>query len=124
MTRKLYAQGDILLETVDNIAADRLRRMRSVPADADGAVVLGRGERSGHRHAIHGGAQMVRDRFFGDSGVPGGLYVGHLVVEGEAGATLVHEEHGSIALPPGTYRVRRQRQFSAAEERRQALVAD
>ena len=30
---------------------------------------------------------------------------------GSAGATLVHDEHGAIALPPGDYRVRIQREY-------------
>lgn len=119
MHPKLYAQGDILLEPVDDIAADK---SRPIAPDADGAIVLGRGERSGHRHAIHGGAKFVRDPFSSGQAVPGDLYVGHLVVD--ATATLVHEEHAPIVLPRGSYRVRRQRVFSNFKSRREQLVAD
>ena len=120
MTGQLYAQGDILLEPVeDNIEAEKRLGLLT---DPDGAVVLGRGERSGHRHAVHGDAKLVRVPLNDIAhAMPAALYVGHLVVNAEI-AVLAHEEHGAIELPKGIYRVRRQRQFTHA--RRDRLVAD
>jgi hypothetical protein len=120
MTGQLYAQGDIILEPVeDDIEAER-RQGQAI--DPDGAIVLGRGELSGHRHAVHGDAKLVRVPLSDIArDVPPILYVGHLVVNAEV-AVLIHEEHGAIELPKGLYRVRRQRQFTHA--RRDRLVAD
>jgi hypothetical protein len=40
-----------------------------------------------------------------------------LSIEGDPGATFVHEEHGPITLPPGDYRVQIQREYSPEEIR-------
>lgn len=115
----LYAQGDILIEKVADITSVPGKLL---PKAADGVVVLAHGERSGHRHVIRDGAVMFHDELL-TRGVPRELYVGHVIVTGET-ATVSHEEHAGIVLPRGTYRVRRQRQYSAAQQRRARLVAD
>lgn len=123
MTRQLFAQGDILLEKVadENVTTEK---WRTIAPDNDGAVVVGRGEESGHRHAVYGGgAKLLQQPIPVGDQMPSELYVGHLVVESEA-VTLSHEEHAGIELPKGTYRVRRQRQFSSASDARHRLVAD
>lgn len=120
--RTLYAQGDILLEKVaDTDTTTEIWRI--VANDPDGATVLQRGEEHGHRHAIHGGAKLVQQPTPIGDRIPDGLYVGHVVVEA-ASVKLVHEEHAPIELTTGTYIVRRQRQYSSANEQRQRLVAD
>ena len=112
---KLVAQGDILLERVDDAPAGT-----AINVDPDGAIVLARGEVTGHRHRFTGDTGVV---MFRDDGlardVASGLYLGHVVLKQPA--RLLHEEHAPISLPPGTYRVRRQREFDAGEAR---LVAD
>jgi len=108
-----YAQGDIVLERVE----DGQIRGTIVERDADGAVVLARGEVTGHRHAFHGGnVVMFRDDALARD-MPSELYVGHIRVKGES-AELRHEEHDTITLPKGTYRVRRQREFDGLEAAR------
>jgi len=112
--RDIYAQGDLLIERVADVAPCGT----PIAAGADGAYVLAEGEETGHRHAI-----FDRVAFFRDDGlardIPGGLYVGHLNVD--APARVVHEEHDALTLVPGTYRVRRQRELDPREAR---LVAD
>lgn len=124
LKRALYAQGDILLEKIadENITTET---WRMVANDPDGAVVVGRGEESGHRHAIYGGGAklLLQPTPLGEQ-MPSELYVGHLVVHAAGGVSLSHEEHAAIPLEPGTYRVRRQRQFSSTSDARQRLVAD
>ena len=61
MTGQLYAQGDIILEPVDDDIEAEKRQGQAI--DPDGAIVLGRGELSGHRHAVHGDAKLVRVPF-------------------------------------------------------------
>jgi hypothetical protein len=79
--------------------------------------VLARGEVTGHRHAFYGGnVAMFRDDALARD-IPAELYVGHIRVEDES-AELRHEEHDTVTLPRGTYRVRRQREFDALEASR------
>lgn len=115
MTSLLFAQGDLLIERVGDVAPSGIITAR----DNDGACVLAEGEMTGHRHSIH---EQVT--FFRDDGLardlPSELYVGHVRVDSPQ-ATIVHDEHAPIALARGTYRVRRQRQL---EPRDVQIVAD
>ena len=123
---KLYFQGDLCIEAVADVALDGAQ---PVATARDGALVLAEGEESGHRHAFYGGgASLFRDDALA-RGLPAGLYIGHLRIDADA-AELRHEEHGSITLPKGLYRVRRQRQYSGGDliepfsAPRSSLVAD
>jgi len=107
----LFAQGDLLIERVADIPPTG----KMIAPGLDGAVVLAEGETSGHRHAIHDGVMMFRDDGLARD-IPGGLYVGHVRVDGPA-ALLVHEEHAPIELPRGTYRIRRQRELEPRDAR-------
>jgi hypothetical protein len=77
-----------------------------VPRD-NGRIVLAYGEVTGHAHAIHdSGAVLLaapdtEDRF--------------LRIMDASGVSLTHEEHATIALPPGDYIVRRQREYTSAD---------
>jgi hypothetical protein len=75
MPNKLYAQGDIVLELVEDANPGNV-----LPNDADGAVVLACGELTGHRHAFYGGGVTL---FHDDAlarEVPLALYIGHVKV--------------------------------------------
>lgn len=116
MTKEIYAQGDILIEKVHD---SRLFPETSINVDPDGAIVLARGEVTGHRHAFYGdNVVMFRDDSLARD-IPSDLYIGSIKVN--APATLKHEEHLPITLPPGEYRIRRQREFA---EEMNAVVAD
>ncbi len=113
--RELFAQGDLLIERVDP-----LQPSGSLPlANSDGSFLLAEGELTGHSHAIFGQVTMFRDDGLARD-VPGGLYIGHVNVEGPL-ARVQHEEHGPVNLPKGTYRVRRQRELEPKDAR---VVAD
>lgn len=101
----LFAQGDLLIERVP----DSEPSGANVAPDENGLTVLAEGEKSGHRHAIEDRVVFFRDDQLARD-IPSGLYIGHLKVPSEP-VMLRHEEHDTIALPPGTYRVRRQRQL-------------
>ena len=116
---KMVRQGDILLERVD-VQANEVNG-KEIGREADGAVVLAHGEVTGHRHAFYGGnVALFRDDALARDMQDPQLYIGHLKIGGEA-ADLKHEEHGTIRLEPGVYRVRRQREYDAGMAR---LVAD
>jgi hypothetical protein len=112
---EMYAQGDLLIERVDDLEPSGT----ILSSDASGALVLAEGELTGHRHAIFERATMFRDDALARD-VPGGLYIGHVKVDG-GGATIRHQEHAPVALGEGTYRVRRQREL---EPKDAVIVAD
>lgn len=111
----LFAQGDLLIEQVDEVQPSGTL----LPSAPDGETVLAEGELTGHRHAIWDRVTMFRDDALARD-IPAGLYIGHVRVEA-ATARLQHDEHDPIVLPRGTYRVRRQRELDPRDAR---LVAD
>jgi hypothetical protein len=98
----MVRQGDVLLVP---IGRERdLRRLERV--DDPRGVVLAEGEATGHAHRVVGEARLYRRDFWPLWGAPPPSL---LVVDREA--TLVHEEHDAVALAPGQYEVRRQREY-------------
>lgn len=112
---KLFAQGDVLLELIE----DTRPSGTIIDPGTDGAYVVAEGEVTGHRHAIFERVTFFRDDALARD-IPAGLYIGHVRVD-EPIARLVHDEHAPIPLERGTYRVRRQRELDPQEVR---LVAD
>jgi hypothetical protein len=92
----MWRQGDVFFERVTEIPA----RLREHPLPH---VTLVHGEMTGHSHRI--GDPHTATLF------AAGPTTFYLDVH-EGGATVVHEEHGPIALDPGLYRVWRQREYS------------
>jgi hypothetical protein len=95
----MYRQGDVLLVPIDKLPANKgpvqLRDERC-------RIVLAEGEVTGHAHGItHDGA-----RLYGED-----LARRFLQVLDRGGVDLTHEEHATIHLPRGRYRVIRQRQW-------------
>lgn len=91
----MVRQGDILLVQVRARPPDG----REVPRER-GELVLAHGEATHHRHRV-----VSRDARLVEYSGGRWLCVG-------ATAQLVHEEHGRIRVPPGTYRVVRQREYA------------
>lgn len=89
----LYRQGDIFIAAT-----------RAVPRGAEPRphCVLAEGEVTGHSHRVEDPATA---RLYRHST---SLYLDVFADR----ATVVHDEHGPITLPRGTYRVWRQREYS------------
>ena len=102
---KQYRQGDVLVERVESVTIE------TAEPRENGSVILAHGEVTGHAHAI--AAPNVRKSKFVQSG---GLLASDLEIR-EAVALLQHEEHATIELPHGDYRVIRQREYSPEEIR-------
>lgn len=101
----MYRQGDVLLIPVKALP----RGENKVREDN----IVERGEVTGHAHRIENGTvldHVPSDRSFA-ADVP------QAFVQAFAGARLVHEEHATIDLPGGTYRVVRQREFDGSDAR-------
>jgi hypothetical protein len=93
----MYRQGDVLLVAVDAIPRP------AMPVDRDrGRVVLAYGEVTGHAHAIadDGAGLLWQDD------------EQYLRVTAAGGVALTHEEHDTIVLPAGDYRLVRQREYA------------
>ena len=106
---RLCAQGDIMVEQVDN--AEKPNRV--IQSVSDGSVIIAEGEATGHQHRIFGSVTLYRDDALGRE-IPSDLYVAHLRVDSPT-ARLEHDEHAPITLPQGTYRVRRQRHLEPTD---------
>jgi hypothetical protein len=111
---EMFAQGDLLIERVADVDASGV----ILQTDPRGAAVLAEGELTGHRHAFDDRVVLFRDEGLARD-IPNGLYVAHVRVEDTA--LLRHDEHNTISLEKGTYRVRRQRELEPQDAR---LVAD
>lgn len=95
-----YRQGDVMI-----------RRVKSIPAAAadvtpNDRIVLAHGEVTGHAHAITD--RTTRELSFADVEQQVRRF---LKVVGD-GATVRHEEHAPIALPPGFYEIVQQREYT------------
>lgn len=95
----IYRQGDVLIISVDSLPSG------AVQEEVADRIVLAYGEVTGHAHALDSTLAVAyrhkEERF----------------LEARQGATVVHEEHGPIVLPPGFYQVVRQREYTPTEIR-------
>lgn len=89
----IYRQGDVLLQKVEQLPPNL------TPVAWDDRVVLAYGEVTGHAHAI----STLHASMFTTQG--------ERYLEVRPGALLVHEEHATIALPEGFYKVIQQREY-------------
>ena len=96
-TQPFWRQGDIFF-----VKLEQMPEFDDAKAVKTG--VIARGEQTGHMHRVSGpsltdGAALVL--------LGGSMYL----KSPEAGATIVHDEHGSIQLPVGAYAVVNQQEF-------------
>lgn len=95
----VYQQGDVLLFAVDVLPTEAKPRK----TDPRG-LVLAEGEATGHAHVIH------------DSGCALLEAEDKTYLTVKKGATVVHEEHKEVTVPPGTYEVRKVREVDPFSE--------
>ena len=100
-----YRQGDVFIERVKSIPNDA-----KAVAPISGRIVLAEGEATGHAHTV--------EQDYGTLHEVGGV----LYLKIAAPAPLEHQEHATVTLPRGVYRVTRQREWSDEQEPR--VVAD
>lgn len=113
---RLYRQGDVLLVEVTDapVVGEWATQERG------DRLVLAHGEATGHAHVIRSQrADLAKRRRSASRVQPREL---HLLVYGDEPVALEHEEHDALLIPPGAYRVVRQREYvpGPAPERRVA----
>lgn len=89
----LWRQGDVFIESVALIPSGAVQQQR---------LVLVEGELTGHSHRVADPDTAVL------YDVRGEMFLQVISPQ----ALVVHQEHGTITLPTGTYRVWRQREFA------------
>lgn len=89
----LYRHGDVMVGSVDKIPAGAKKRKN---------VILAYGEVTGHTHRIE---NPEHAEMFEHEGL---LYLRIIAPV----ARLVHEEHNTIELPQGVYKVWQQREYT------------
>ncbi len=95
---RIYRQGDVLVREIDALPSN----LHPVPRDA-GRIILAYGETTGHAHAISAPDEEATLLTADEE---------HRFLRIMAGVHLDHEEHGTIAIPPGIYEVIRQREWT------------
>lgn len=108
MKNQLFRQGDVLIERVESIPTEAKKQKRARK------VILAHGEVTGHHHQLEtedpadwwkvGEIAPTLDK-------PSTL-AGEIFTDLPCGGTVTHDEHSKITLPPGKYRVTRQREYS------------
>lgn len=106
-------QGDVFLHKI------KTRERQGAPITDQGRVILAYGEVTGHAHEVVAESDVATT-----SELPAAQLFeepdGRRFLFIERGCTLVHQEHGAIALEPGCYEVTRQREYSPEEIRQVA----
>ncbi len=101
----IFRQGDVLIRSIDGAAlpADA----KPEPRDGRGRLILAAGEVTGHHHAVADRTATLLPWVLAD-GTPVKL------LSAPDGATVRHEEHDAITLPPGRFVVSFQREYTPA----------
>jgi hypothetical protein len=89
----LWRQGDVLIETIDEVPEAAERR--------SGPPILAYGEATGHAHRVE--VPELAEVW--------ALY-SQLYLKVLEPVRIVHDEHGPITLPAGTYRIWQQREYT------------
>ncbi|HEY1601140.1 MAG TPA: hypothetical protein VGG64_16175 [Pirellulales bacterium] len=102
----LYRQGDIFIESVPSIPPGAAKQPD---------LVLAEGEATGHRHRVDDSCCSA-DLFAHQ----GQLYLSVLTDE----AMVIHDEHDTIVLTRGKYRIWRQREYDPNVRKMRRVVFD
>ena len=110
--KQKYQQGDVLLVAVTEPIESDIKTKCKIEngGDKEGKIILALGEATGHHHRfelnkLDPGVMVStlhkRYRGYGGSGFRRGA--SYYLIEGGP-ATLYHEEHNPLTVPPGLYR--------------------
>lgn len=96
----MYRQGDVLMIPVKKAPKG------AKPVDRrNGRLVLAEGEATGHAHTVADGGAALLEHEDG------------LFLEAPGDVVVEHQEHATVDLPAGTYKVIRQREYTPQEIR-------
>jgi len=103
-----YRQGDVLIERINKIPTTAVKQKRSR------RILLAHGEVTGHHHCLEVSdpADWWKDGEIPTTNEKPSFLAGALFLSLPAGGAVVHQEHSKIELPPGNFKVTRQREYS------------
>lgn len=112
--QKQYRQGDVLIERVAEIPSTAQKQEMSR------RVILAHGEVTGHHHVLETDdpADWWKQGEISTANQTPTTLAGELFVSLPKTASVTHPEHATIELPPGNYRVTRQREYAPGAVRR------
>jgi hypothetical protein len=96
----IYRQGDVLIEQIKNLP-------KNVKQSTEKRIILAYGEVTGHCHE----ADIETCTAYVNEG-------GELFLDVETETEVTHQEHNTLTLPPGVYRITHQREYSPEEIKR------
>lgn len=105
---KRYRQGDVYIQEAEKIPC----KVKQVSE-----AVLAHGEVTGHKHVVVPDTEETLI-VYGENGD------GKFVEISGGTATVRHEEHAPVTLPPGKYFVLIQREYDPERDGRQRIVGD
>lgn len=108
-----FRQGDVFIERIAEIPAKAVKQKKS------GTIILAHGTATGHHHTLTTTAPVKwfkEGEIASTSAKTSGL-AGEVYVSLPKGGKVTHEEHATIQLPPGDYRVTRQREYTPTDIR-------
>jgi hypothetical protein len=111
----MFRQGDVLIVPIPETAV-AATALAAGPQERRGEtpMILALGESTGHAHAVVGAGCLYPAP---SEAEPAFLHL-------PRGGRVVHEEHGTIPLPEGWFRVVRQREYEPGALRSFRMVAD
>ena len=110
--KQKYQQGDVLLVAVSKPLESNIKTECKIEkgGDKEGKVILALGEATGHHHRfelnkLDSGVTVstLHERYGGYGGSGYRRDASYYLIEGGP-ATLYHEEHNPLTVPPGLYR--------------------
>ena len=103
-----YRQGDVFIERVEEIPATAQKQ------ETSRRVILAHGEATGHHHVLETAdpADWWKQGKISIANQIPSTITGELFLSLPETASVTHPEHATIELPPGKYRVTRQREYS------------
>jgi hypothetical protein len=110
--KQKYQQGDVLLVAVTKRTESDIRSECKIETSGykDGKVILALGEATGHHHRFELNkldpgvtVSTLHERYGGYGGSGYRRDASYYLIEGGP-ATLYHEEHNPLTVPPGLYR--------------------
>ena len=98
--KNIFRHGDISFHPTKEARGERV--------DHQGSFVLAEGETTGHKHVIT--VPNVEDMDVLR------LADGSVLLTLKSAGTVTHEEHKTLIVPPGTYKIGREREFNYFEK--------
>lgn len=103
----IIQQGDVIIERIEAIPAETKKGTLKA-----GNIILAEGEVTGHAHRI---TQVAGVTF--REGADGMFYLAN-----PKELSVTHEEHHTVTIPPGTWRVRKVREYDHFAEEARAVA--